>query len=48
MVDAKEIKKQTAKLKKLKLKVLPTSIHDIESIEKIQKILNDIAKEKNA
>ncbi len=48
MVDAKEIKKQTAKLKKLKLKVLPTSIHDIESIEKIQKILNDIAKEKNS
>lgn len=48
MVDAKQIKQQTAKLKKLKLKVLPTSIHDIESIEKIQKILNDIAKEKNA
>jgi GTP-binding protein len=48
LADAKKIKQQMTELKKLKLKVLPTSIHDIESIEKIQKILNDIIKEKNA
>ena len=37
-----EIKKKVAKLKKLNKKILPISIHDWDSIEKVKKILNKI------
>jgi len=45
-VAAKDLKKITVALKKLNAKVLPVSIYDLDSIEKLQKILNKIAKEK--
>ena len=43
---AKDIKKLITKLKKLNSKVLPISIYDYDSIEKVKKILNKLAKNK--
>ena len=45
-VSAKELRSITAKLKKLNAKILPISIYDYDSIEKIKKILNKLAKQK--
>lgn len=39
LVDEKILKKAKKSLKKLKIKIIPTSIHDMGSIEKLQKIL---------
>ncbi len=47
MVDAKDIKKTLAKLKELNKNVLALSIHDFDSIQKINKILQKIQKQKN-
>jgi GTP-binding protein len=41
-----DLKKKLTALKKLDPKVMATSIHDLDSIEKIQKLLNAIKKEK--
>ena len=43
-VSAKELKIMIGKLKKFNTKVLPVSIYDFDSIEKIKKILNKLAK----
>ena len=48
MVDAKELKKIVAKLKKLNSTITPISIHDMDSLENIKKILNTIGEEKIA
>ena len=45
-VSAKELKSKFGKLKKLNAKILPISIYDFDSIEKIKKILNKLAKQK--
>ena len=45
-LPAKDIKKLVTKLKKLNPKVLPISIYDFDSMEKVKKILNKIAKDK--
>lgn len=44
LVPAQDLKKKAAALKKLNPHVAPVSIHDISSIKKLQKILNDIKK----
>ncbi|MDP3741168.1 MAG: GTPase ObgE [bacterium] len=41
-VPAKELKSKLGKLKKLNSKILPVSIYDFDSIEKMKKILNKI------
>lgn len=46
MSDAKTIKEKLAKLKKLNKKAVVLSIHDIDAINSVQKILNKISKEK--
>lgn len=46
MVSPKEIKKKIAALKKVSKKVLPISVHDWDSLEKVKAILNKIM-EKN-
>ncbi len=46
MVDAGEIKKKVAALKKAKVTALPISILDDKSMKEVQKILNSIKKEK--
>ncbi|OGE76312.1 MAG: hypothetical protein A3C85_01480 [Candidatus Doudnabacteria bacterium RIFCSPHIGHO2_02_FULL_48_21] len=46
VVPPKDLKKIIAKMKKLNSRVLPVSIYDFDSIEKIKKILNKIAKQK--
>src|SRR3989344_4296142 len=48
MVDAKDVKKTLAKLKKLNKNILPLSIHDFDSIQAVNKILQKIQKNKNA
>lgn len=45
-VSAKQVKSVIAKLKKLNSRVLPVSIYDYDSIEKLKKILNKLAKQK--
>lgn len=45
-VSTKGLKGITAKLKKFNAKILPISIYDYDSIEKIKKILNKLAKQK--
>ena len=44
--NGKQLKAVVAKLEKLNQKVLPISIYDFDSLEKLKKILNKIAKEK--
>ena len=46
MVSDKEVNKKLNVLRKLNKKVIPLSIHDMDSLFKIQKILNKIKKEK--
>ena len=46
MSDTVTIKKKLAKLKKLNKNAAVLSIHDMDSIASVQKILNKIAKEK--
>ena len=48
LVDATAAKKQLAKLKKLNKNVAMLSIHDLEAISLVQKILNKIADQKKA
>ncbi|MEK9186000.1 MAG: GTPase ObgE [Patescibacteria group bacterium] len=48
LADEKDIKKKIATLRKLNPNVMPVSIHDSESLEKIKKLLNNIIKEKYA
>lgn len=45
-VSPKELKTITSSLKKLNTEVLPISIYDFDSIEKLKKILNKLAKAK--
>jgi len=45
-LSPEELKKQTAKLKRLKKEVIQVSIYDWESIEGVKKILNKIIEEK--
>ena len=45
-VNPKESKKKITSLKKLNSSAMPISIYDIDSIEKVKKILNKITKEK--
>lgn len=46
LVSPEKLKKETAVLKKLNPKIIPISIHNWESLEKVKKILNKIKKEK--
>ncbi len=46
MVSAGEMKKKIALLKKMQKNILPLSIHDWDSLEKVKKILNKIKSEK--
>ncbi|MDP3793088.1 MAG: GTPase ObgE [bacterium] len=46
MVSEKELKKKMAALKKLNKNTIALSIHDIDSLKKVQDILNKIKKEK--
>ena len=46
MTDAKTIKSKLAKLKKLNKNASVLSIHDLDAITSVQKILNKIAKDK--
>ncbi|MEK7603736.1 MAG: GTPase ObgE [Patescibacteria group bacterium] len=46
MISDKEVKKKIAALKKLNKKIIPLSIHDEDSIKKVQTILNKIKEEK--
>ncbi len=46
LVEQSELKKKLAALKKINPRALPLSIHDLESIEKVEKILNAIKNEK--
>lgn len=48
MVSDDKLKDIVKKLKKLNPSVIPLSIHDVESLEKVKKILNTIAEEKTA
>jgi GTP-binding protein len=48
MVSGTALKEKTAKLKKLNPNVITLSIHDIESLEKVKKILNQIIQKKTA
>lgn len=45
-IDPAGLKKKLAKIKKLNSKVIASSIHDMDSIEQIKKILNRLAKDK--
>lgn len=47
VTDAKTLKKNIAALKKHNSKVLPISIHDWESLEKVKKILDTVLKKKD-
>lgn len=47
MVPAEDIKKKTAILKKLNKYIVPISIHDSQSLEKVKEILNKIQSEKS-
>ena len=47
MVTAPELKKKLAMLKKIKLTAVAFSIHDMDSIKKIKKILNVVARLKH-
>lgn len=47
MVKTEDVKKTLAKLKKLNRNALPLSIHDFDSIQKVNKILQKIQKQKN-
>ncbi len=46
MVPEKDMKKKLAVLKKLNKNVIPISIHDIDTLEKVKKILNKIKESK--
>ncbi len=46
MVDAKELKKKIAVLKKAGIKATPISVYDWDSLEKVKKILNKIKERK--
>lgn len=46
MVSPAELKKKMTALKKINKKVIALSIHDIDSLEKVKKILNKIADDK--
>lgn len=46
LADAPELKKKLARLKKLNPKVLALSIHDLDSLKAVQKLLNKITQEK--
>lgn len=46
MVSEKDVKKKLAVLKKLNKNVLPISIHDMDSLNKVKKILNKIKGDK--
>ena len=48
MVSPEKLKTMTAQLKKMNESVAPLSIHDEDSIKKVQKILNQIAEVKTA
>jgi hypothetical protein len=45
-MPAKEIKKKSSVLKKLNKNVLPISVYDWDSLEKVKKILNRIKSKK--
>lgn len=42
LLDKKELKKKIGALKKARLKVLPISVYDWDSLEKVKKLLNDV------
>jgi len=46
MTDSKNIKKRLTKLRKLNKNILPLSIHDFDSIQSVNKILQKIQKQK--
>lgn len=46
VMAVKDLKKLAARLKKLNPKVLPISIYDFDSMEKVKKILNKVMKQK--
>ena len=46
MISEKELKKKLTALKKLNKTVIPISIHDVDALNKVKKILNSIKKEK--
>lgn len=46
LASAKDLKKKLAALKKIDPKLIPVSIHDWDSLEKVKKILNKIQAEK--
>lgn len=46
MVPEKDLKKKLAALRKLNRKTYPLSIHDVDALENVQKILNSIQKAK--
>src|SRR3990172_130578 len=46
MVTASDLKKKTTSLKKINKNVIPISIHDWDSLEKVKKILNKIKENK--
>jgi len=48
MLSAEQLKKILTTLKKLNAKVMALSIHDEDSLKKVQKILNELAKQKTA
>jgi len=48
MVSSEQLKKILTTLKKLNTKVTALSIHDEDSLKKVQKILNELAKQKTA
>jgi GTP-binding protein len=48
MISPEQLKEVIKKLKKLNSSVAPLSIHDVESLNHVKKILNDIAEEKTA
>lgn len=47
-IDQRDLKKKLVKLKKLNPTVMPISIYDMDSIERIKKLLNEITKLKTA
>ncbi len=46
LVSAADLKKKLSALKKINPAILPISIHDMDSMEKVKKILTDLIKEK--
>jgi len=47
LIDGLELKKKITALKRFNRSIIPISVHDLESIERVRSILNELAKQKH-